>query len=243
MSEATPHTVEVAGTRIGRLVQRHVAIATTIILTVGSIVGTVLGPVVTAKLTSQASNAQGDGSRATATPTATPTITFTPTIGPPTVKINDPAEGASVPYELDISGTATGLRPGEVVWLFDHQDRDPELYPEDFPCPVEEDGTWFCPDVIIGEENDDRRYEVVAVIADAEAQRGIIRYHNENIQSETPYAHGMATFPRGTFVPHARATAGDSSIEGERRRSLEHGGVKPPSVRPRRMRRSGSVGG
>jgi hypothetical protein len=130
----------------------------------------------------------------------------------PSVEILSPEPDDAIPYKNLVKGTASGLEPGQVVWLLDRDaNEDPrgDVYsPHDHPCPIGEDGTWQCENVFIGVEGDSKRdtpkrYEIVAVLADGHAQNKFIDYHYA--AAETGY-HGIGIPPEGVYVPPVGST-------------------------------------
>jgi hypothetical protein len=118
--------------------------------------------------------------------------------------ITSPGQDDVVPHEISVRGTASGLRPGEVVWLVDREEGGDLYYAHDHACPVRDGGAWHCPGVIIGVEKDTKRYEIIAVIIDADALNRFLDWQYNGV--ETGQYPGMAGLPEGVVhVPSANS--------------------------------------
>lgn len=134
---------------------------------------------------------------------ATTSSTTTQVVSP-RIAITSPGRDDVVPHEISVRGTASGLRPGEVVWLVDREEGSDLYYAHDHACPVRDGGAWHCPGVIIGVETDTRRYEMIGLIIDADALNRFLDWQYNGV--ETGQYPGMAGLPEGVVhVPSANS--------------------------------------
>jgi hypothetical protein len=131
-------------------------------------------------------------------PPTTTIVTVPPRTEARTVTITSPEKDEVVPYAFAIRGRASGLRPGEVVWIFDREEGSNRYYPNNLPCPIGKDGsTWYCPSKKVGIKQDNKRYELIAAILDGNAQQAVLNWQYDGIdKGDFP---GLDGLPEGTF--------------------------------------------
>ena len=94
-------------------------------------------------------------------------------------QIQTPSDGSSISGYIDISGSVSGLKPGEMVWTFNvpyNAQGAPSgsYFPNTGPCNVES-GTWHCNHIAIGavgpgSSHNLGRYDIWAtVVSDSDA--------------------------------------------------------------------------
>ncbi len=142
--------------------KREVAAWITALITA---VATVMSAIVTVALTTPTQH--NDGSLGTSP-------------GPPDVTILQPkrdvARNSTFGKAVSMSGTSSGIRPGEVLWAFVEQAGSSVFYPNQTPCELNGDGrVWNCT-VYVGQIVDSGTYVVHMVIANSDAQATIIDY-------------------------------------------------------------------
>jgi hypothetical protein len=121
-------------------------------------------------------------------------------------EILSPEPDDRIPFKISVKGRASGVQPGQVVWIVDRENNGDAYYPHDFPCPIEPDGTWECDNIYIGVQEDSKRdepkrYEILAVIADGNAQKSLIQYHYTAVRLKD--YRGVQGHPEGVYVPPA----------------------------------------
>ncbi|HEU0090291.1 MAG TPA: hypothetical protein VFQ77_21985 [Pseudonocardiaceae bacterium] len=139
--------------------QREVAAWITALITAGA---TVVSAIVTVALTT--SSQHNEGSAGTSP-------------GSPRVTIEQPERDVArnfTGYRVPMSGTSSGIRPGEVLWVFVERAGSGVLFPQQVPCgPDDDTGNWNCT-VYVGQPVDSGIYVVHMVVANSMAQATII---------------------------------------------------------------------
>lgn len=101
-----------------------------------------------------------------------------PTAGTPTeVKITSPLDGALVGATEPVKGTVRGIPERNEIWIFVHPHTVNKYYPQRSSAVIQ-NGEWSLPSPVgIGSDNDDgKKFDIIAVLADKEAQEEINTY-------------------------------------------------------------------
>jgi hypothetical protein len=141
------------------------------------------------------------------TPTPEPTSTPTPEATPTPfseIIITEPQNGAVVGESFTVEGSYQNMPDDAAIWVLVYVPTAGRYYPHDVPAYSRSDGTWSSP-VNLG--NDDE-FEIVAALADAEAQEDFQKYHAEAIQTQSWSGFLPAELPSGLVIPDR---SGDNS--------------------------------
>lgn len=141
--------------------KREVAAWITALITAGA---TVMSAIVTVALTTASQHNEGS--------LGTPP-------DPPHVTIQQPERDVARNFTskaVPMTGTSSGIRPGEVIWAFVEQAGSGVFYPNQTPCRLNgATGIWNCT-VYVGQIVDSGTYVVHMVVANSVAQANIIDY-------------------------------------------------------------------
>lgn len=132
---------------------------------------------------------------------ATPTLSVTATVSitaSPEVRIATPQDGQIVPVEIIATGTAQNLAQGQELWIVVEPRKNSLFYPQAGPVIVAS-GLWTSSEIFIGRNQDaGQRFDILAVLADQQAQREFSAYLSEG--QRTGSYRGLGNLPPGTAV-------------------------------------------
>ena len=97
--------------------------------------------------------------------------------------ISSPESLAHVTNPITISGPASGLKAGQMVWTFNQPDGAGPYFPNSGPCPVS-NGVWTCKGIWIGPSGDAGKgsYKLAAVVVSEQEAFDIV----EHLRCRTP---------------------------------------------------------
>ncbi len=119
------------------------------------------------------------------------------------VAITYPVNLARVEQSETLRGTVEGLPPGQVIWVVIFVQDVGRYYPQNRPADIEAGGKWSSL-VYIGQPNDSgKRFDIIAVVANGEAQNAFNVYlADARDRSDWP---GLEALPAGATI-HDRIT-------------------------------------
>jgi hypothetical protein len=101
------------------------------------------------------------------------------------LRITSPREGARVEMQETIRGTSRNLPAGDSVWLVIFIPDAGRYYPQDRPADVQAGGGWNSPAHLGLGDDGGRRFEVLAVAADAPTRAAFGRYLAESARGRS----------------------------------------------------------
>jgi hypothetical protein len=111
------------------------------------------------------------------------------------VTIDSPRPGDRVPQEITVSGQASNLS-GDFLWILLRPASVDRFYPQTGPVRPQSNGTWTSPLIFLGSSEDaGEQFAIIAVVANAEANRNLERYLARGI--ETGNFPGLTSLPQG----------------------------------------------
>lgn len=117
---------------------------------------------------------------------------------PPSVKITYPANLGRVDMTETIIGTVQGLQEGEAIWVVLFIKDVGRYYPQNLPATIEAGGRWSSLAYIGVPSDDGMRFDILAIIANAEAQNAFKAYLAE--AGENNNWAGMEVLPQGAVI-------------------------------------------
>lgn len=121
----------------------------------------------------------------------------------PEVKITDLSSGDRVNLEEVLRGTSQNIPEEQVIWIVIYPREVRRYYPQDYPVEIQAGGDWTS-SVYIGIEADvGKTFDIIAVLADQEAQDAFNDYLEE-CQEEKSWP-GLEVLPEGAVI-HERIT-------------------------------------
>lgn len=100
----------------------------------------------------------------------------------PTVQLlSPPPTDITVPEKFEgVSGTVSGLAPGETIWLMSRTVGEDRAYLMSEPCTVSPSGHWGCPAIYFGTSAPNhQRYEILVQILNSQDQQRAVREWEE----------------------------------------------------------------
>ncbi|HSU16979.1 hypothetical protein [Longimicrobium sp.] len=94
----------------------------------------------------------------------------------PELRITHPADGGRAAIQETIRGTSRNLPPGDSVWVVVYIPSTARYYPQDRPADVQAGGGWNALARLGVEQDAGRRFEVLAVAADAATRAAFAAY-------------------------------------------------------------------
>ncbi|HEX6750194.1 MAG TPA: hypothetical protein VF092_23070 [Longimicrobium sp.] len=113
----------------------------------------------------------------------------------PEVRITSPANGGSAGMQETIRGTSRHLPRGDSIWVVLYIPSTARYYPQDRPADVQAGGGWNALAQLGGAQDAGRRFEVLAVAADAAARAEFHGYIDEGARRQS--WDGLVRLPAG----------------------------------------------
>lgn len=114
------------------------------------------------------------------------------------IKITYPYEGATVEIKVMTGGISQGIPEGQVIWIVVYPHVVGRYYPQNNPADVQADGDWSSLIHIGVEEDIGRKFDIIAVLANKEAQDAFNDYLVES-EREQDYP-GLESLPDGAVI-------------------------------------------
>jgi hypothetical protein len=139
---------------------------------------------------------------ATPTPIAAPTPIATPTRAE--ISITYPSNSATVQMNEIITGTAKNIPDDQQLWIVIYPQSTYKYYPQN-PVNIQGDGSWTLPVQFGRESNVGTKFDIVALLADKNAQKEL-NYYMDTSAKNGSYS-GMGMLPDGTIeITNIRVT-------------------------------------
>ncbi len=113
----------------------------------------------------------------------------------PEVRITSPSNGGSASMQETIRGTSRALPRGDSIWVVLYIPSTARYYPQDRPADVQAGGGWNALAQLGGAQDAGRRFEVLAVAADAAARAEFHAYLDEGARRQS--WEGLVRLPAG----------------------------------------------
>ena len=113
----------------------------------------------------------------------------------PEVRITYPAANAGGAMQETVRGASRALPPGDSVWVVIYIPSTARYYPQDHPADVQAGGGWNAPAQLGGARDAGRRFEILAVAADAAARAEFHAYLDEGARRQS--WDGLVRLPAG----------------------------------------------
>ena len=117
---------------------------------------------------------------------------------PITVKITYPSDGSEVEGEVTVRGTSQNIPEGQVIWIVIYVHEVRRYFPQDLPADVQANGDWESPVIIGIEEDIGKRFDIIVVLVDQEAQDEFNEYL-EKWKGKYP-SPGLERLPEGVVI-------------------------------------------
>lgn len=122
----------------------------------------------------------------------------------PKVEITYPINNATVELREIVKGTSQNIPDGQVLWILIYPHEINRYYPQNKSVEFQAQGNWASP-TLIGIENDvNKKFDIVAVLADEFADEILTNYLNE--AAKMGIWLGLEILPEGALI-HDRVTA------------------------------------
>ncbi|HET54055.1 MAG TPA: hypothetical protein ENN33_02440 [Ignavibacteria bacterium] len=119
--------------------------------------------------------------------------------GSPTgVEITFPYDGATVEIREMILGTSQKIPEGQAIWIVVYPHVAGRYYPQNDPADVQTNGDWISLAFIGIQEDVNRKFDIVAVLADESAQEAFNAYLTQAKGNKT--WPGFEKLPEGTAI-------------------------------------------
>lgn len=106
--------------------------------------------------------------------------------GPTTaVKITYPYDGATVEIRETVRGTSQKIPEGQAIWIVVYSHVVDRYYPQNNPADVQANGDWTSLTYIGIEEDVNRKFDIIAVLADKRAQDAFNAYLKQAKDTQT----------------------------------------------------------
>lgn len=104
-----------------------------------------------------------------------------------------------LPDSITVEGRSSGLAQGEVIWVAHSPIGDRKTwYLPGGPCIIRNGKEWNCPAMIVGKPVDSGTFEIIALVANGDAQNELIGHVRE--AACTKNAITMQNIPRGARI-------------------------------------------
>ena len=113
------------------------------------------------------------------------------------IRIIHPSDSAMVNLIETIFGTANNIPEGKYPWILINPANSSKYYPQK-PINIRDDGRWSLPVQFGGEEHLGQKFDIIAILADQEANKEITNYINEG--NRTDSWPGIDKIPAGAIV-------------------------------------------
>jgi hypothetical protein len=121
----------------------------------------------------------------TVTPTSPPTPSPTPSVKAYEVKITYPYDDDTVEIREMVRGTSQKIPEGQAIWIMVYPHVVGRYYPQDNPVDVQANGDWTSLIYIGIEEDVNRKFDIIAVLADKRAQDAFNAYFTKAKDTNT----------------------------------------------------------
>jgi len=119
--------------------------------------------------------------------------------GPTTeVKITYPYDDASVEIREMIRGTSQSIPEGQVVWIIVYPQITGRYYPQNALTDIQANGDWSSPALIGIEEDVGKKFDIIVVLANKEAQESLNAYLAQFEDKKT--WPGLEKLPNGAVI-------------------------------------------
>lgn len=116
----------------------------------------------------------------------------------PAVRITYPSDGAHVEIREMIRGTSQNIPKGQVIWIVVYPQAAGRYYPQNDPADVQANGDWSSLAFIGIEEDVGRKFDIVAVLANKDAQDAFNAYLAQAKDKKT--WPGLEELPNGAVI-------------------------------------------
>jgi len=114
------------------------------------------------------------------------------------VEITYPYDGANVEIGENVRGTSQKIPEGHAIWIMVYPHVVDRYYPRNNPTDVQANGDWTSLTYIGIEEDVNRKFDIIAVLADKRAQDAFNAYHKQSEDTET--WPGLERLPEGAPI-------------------------------------------
>lgn len=116
----------------------------------------------------------------------------------PKVEITYPYDGDTVEIREMVRGTAQKIPKGQAIWIMVNPHVAGRYYPQNVPADVQANGDWTSLTYIGIEEVVNRKFYIIAVLADKRAQDAFNAYLKQ--AKDTKTWPGLERLPEGTTI-------------------------------------------
>ena len=130
--------------------------------------------------------------------TVTPTSPPTPSVKAYEVEITYPYDGATVEIREMVRGTSQKIPEGQAIWIMVYPHVAGHYYPLNDPTDVQANGDWTSLAYIGIEEDVNRKFDIIAVLADKKAQDAFNAYLTQAKDKKT--WPGLERLPKSATI-------------------------------------------
>ena len=116
----------------------------------------------------------------------------------PKVEITYPYDGANVEIGEIVRGTSEKIPKGQAIWIIVYPYLFDRYYPQNNPADVQANGDWISLTFIGIEEDVNRKFDIIVVLADKMAQDAFNAYHKQSKDTDT--WPGLERLPEGVTI-------------------------------------------
>ena len=116
----------------------------------------------------------------------------------PKIEITYPYDGANVETREMVRGTSQKIPEGQAIWIMVYPHVVGRYYPQDNPTDVQANGDWTSLIYIGIKEDVNRKFDIIAVLADKRAQDAFNAYFKK--AKDTKTWPGLERLPEGATI-------------------------------------------